>query len=50
MNMQSFGPTSSENWRIASRNGSDSMSPTVPPISVMATSGAGSPGDGAAPA
>ena len=26
------------NWRIASRNGSDSMSPTVPPISVMTTS------------
>ena len=31
-------PTSSANWRIASRNGSPSMSPTVPPISVMTTS------------
>jgi hypothetical protein len=31
-------PTSRANWRIASRNGSDSMSPTVPPISVIATS------------
>ena len=31
-------PTSSENWRIASRNGWLSMSPTVPPISVMTTS------------
>jgi hypothetical protein len=27
-----------ENWRIASRNGRPSMSPTVPPISVIATS------------
>ena len=26
------------NWRIASRNGRDSMSPTVPPISEMTTS------------
>ena len=26
-------------WRAASRNGSDSMSPTVPPISTIATSG-----------
>ena len=25
-------------WRIASRNGRDSMSPTVPPTSVMTTS------------
>ncbi|CFN73708.1 Uncharacterised protein [Bordetella pertussis] len=25
-------------WRAASRKGSDSMSPTVPPISTMATS------------
>ena len=32
------GPTSRRNWRIASRNGSDSMSPTVPPISEMTTS------------
>ena len=32
------GPASRRNWRIASRNGSDSMSPTVPPISVMTTS------------
>ena len=31
-------PTSTGNWRIASRNGSDSMSPTVPPISVITTS------------
>ena len=28
-----LGPTSRRNWRIASRKGSDSMSPTVPPIS-----------------
>ncbi len=32
------GPTSRRNWRIASRKGSDSMSPTVPPISEMTTS------------
>ena len=32
------GPTSRRNWRIASRNGCDSMSPTVPPISEMTTS------------
>jgi hypothetical protein len=32
------GPTSRRNWRNASRNGSDSMSPTVPPISEMTTS------------
>ncbi len=32
------GPTSRRNWRSASRNGSDSMSPTVPPISEMTTS------------
>ncbi len=31
-------PTSWRNCRIASRNGSDSMSPTVPPISVITTS------------
>jgi hypothetical protein len=31
-------PTSCRNCRIASRNGSDSMSPTVPPISTMTTS------------
>jgi hypothetical protein len=31
-------PASRANWRIASRNGSPSMSPTVPPISVMTTS------------
>ena len=31
-------PTSCRNWRIASRNGSDSMSPTVPPISTRTTS------------
>ena len=32
------GPTSTLSWRMASRNGSDSMSPTVPPISTIATS------------
>ncbi len=32
------GPLSTLSWRMASRNGSDSMSPTVPPISTMATS------------
>ena len=35
-------------WRICradSMNGCDSMSPTVPPISVMITSGCGSPSD-----
>ena len=31
-------PTSWRTWRAASRNGSDSMSPTVPPTSVMTTS------------
>ena len=31
-------PRSWRTWRAASRNGSDSMSPTVPPISVMITS------------
>ena len=31
-------PASWRNWRIASRNGSDSMSPTVPPISTRTTS------------
>src|SRR5215203_5093339 len=31
-------PTSWRTWRAASRNGSDSMSPTVPPISVITTS------------
>ena len=38
MYMQRLRPTSTGNWRIASRNGSDSMSPTVPPISVITTS------------
>ena len=38
MYMQRRRPTSTGNWRIASRNGSDSMSPTVPPISVMTKS------------
>jgi hypothetical protein len=38
MNRQLRRPTSTGNWRMASRNGSDSMSPTVPPISVMTTS------------
>ncbi len=36
-------PTSSANWRIASRNGSPSMSPTVPPISQMSTSASPTP-------
>ena len=36
--MTSLRPTSTGNWRMASRNGSDSMSPTVPPISVITTS------------
>ena len=31
-------PRSMRNWRMASRNGSDSMSPTVPPISTRPTS------------
>ena len=31
-------PTWFRNWRMASRNGRLSMSPTVPPISVMTTS------------
>ncbi len=31
-------PYSTPSWRIASRKGSDSMSPTVPPISIIATS------------
>ena len=39
------GPTSRRNWRIASRNGSDSMSPTVPPISEMTTSASLDVGD-----
>ena len=38
MKRQLRRPTSTGNWRIASRNGSDSMSPTVPPISVITTS------------
>ena len=37
-NMQRSRPRSEWNWRSASRNGSDSMSPTVPPISVITTS------------
>ncbi len=37
---RSRGPTSARNWRIASRNGSDSMSPTVPPTSTISTSDA----------
>ncbi len=36
--MQRFGPCSVWNWRSASRNGSDSISPTVPPISVITKS------------
>ena len=38
MNRAFSRPTSWRNWRIASRNGSDSMSPTVPPISMITTS------------
>ena len=34
-------PISWRTWRTASRNGSDSMSPTVPPTSVMTTSTSG---------
>ena len=34
-------PTSWRTWRAASRNGSDSMSPTVPPISWITTSMSG---------
>ena len=37
-NMQRARPSSTWNWRSASRNGSDSMSPTVPPISVITMS------------
>ena len=37
-NMQRSRPRSEWNWRSASRNGSDSMSPTVPPISVITMS------------
>ena len=36
-------PSSTPIWRIASRNGSDSMSPTVPPISTMHTSASPAP-------
>ena len=38
MNSAFSAPRSVRIWRIASRNGSDSMSPTVPPISTSATS------------
>ena len=41
-------PRSARTWRAASRKGWDSMSPTVPPISVMMTSGAPPPAPGAA--
>ena len=37
-NAQLPGPIFRLIWRTASRNGSDSMSPTVPPISTIATS------------
>ena len=36
--MQFSRPTSWRTWRMASRNGSDSISPTVPPISQITTS------------
>ncbi len=39
-NAQLSRPTSLRSWRIASRNGSDSMSPTVPPISTITRSAA----------
>ena len=38
MNSAFSGPRSVRTWRMASRNGSDSMSPTVPPTSVITTS------------
>ena len=38
MNRLFSRPTSSATWRTASKNGCDSMSPMVPPISVMTTS------------
>jgi hypothetical protein len=38
MNIAFSAPRSVRTWRMASRNGSDSMSPTVPPISTSATS------------
>ena len=38
-------PSSMPIWRMASRNGSDSMSPTVPPTSTMATSALRRPPD-----
>ena len=37
-NMTLWRPRSAATWRMASRKGWDSMSPTVPPISTMATS------------
>ena len=39
-NAQLSRPTSLRSWRMASRNGSDSMSPTVPPISTITRSAA----------
>ena len=41
-------PRSARTWRAASRKGWDSMSPTVPPISVMMTSGTAPSASGAA--
>ena len=38
MYTQLLRPSSTPSWRMASRKGSDSMSPTVPPISTMHTS------------
>ena len=46
MNRQFCLPTSRANWRIASKYGIPSMSPTVPPISVMTTSTSGWPACG----
>ncbi|MNN84365.1 hypothetical protein D3C81_2015190 [compost metagenome] len=43
ISMARLEPTSTRSWRMASRNGCDSMSPTVPPISTRATSASPAP-------
>ncbi|MNF97346.1 hypothetical protein D3C84_801730 [compost metagenome] len=43
ISMARLEPTSTRNWRMASRNGCDSISPTVPPISTRATSASPAP-------
>ena len=43
MKTQWLRPSSTPSWRIASRKGKDSMSPTVPPISTMQTSDSPAP-------